>query len=375
MKNNKLDLQSKYKAKISFDDISSTNDILVSYYLPIIKSDAFSLYSALSVDARNTMINSVYVSIDRLVSMINLSVEKINESISRLEIVNLIELYRDEDDNITFNLKKPLSPMEFNESEQFTSLMKSATGKDNLNISNKLFNSLKDMELSSKEKLTKKVDISDLKESNNAKLNVEYDFDSIKNILNARKLDWSVYWSNELEESLLNLIVIYRISSFDVALAIIELIESNQFSLDNLSDKIRKDFSQEVDITSIIEAGDRTTEIKLDYIGQLKVRDYFVHRLDRQPTTLEEKMISELMGKYNLDDHKVNLLIDYSIIINEGVVNVNYINKIAETVVKEKLDTPEKIVQHLKTSYQARENKKNPDDDYWNRPSELEIKF
>ncbi len=374
MKNSKLNLQSKYQSQISFDDLSSTNDILISYYLPIIHADGFSLYSALMVDARNPMINTVYVSVDRIVSMINLSVEKINETISKLELLNLLDVYKN-GDNIIFVLKKPLSPTEFNNSEQFKMLLEASAGNENLIISNKLFNSLKTSDVLEEQKITEKLNLSTRVDGLKAKLNVDFDFDSIKNILNARKLDWSLYWSDELEDEILNLIVIYKISSFDIAVAIIELVESNKFSIRNLIEKIRKDYQLQTDITSIVNLGDKTTEIKLDYISQLKTRDYFIHRLDRVPTSIEEKMISTLTSKYNFDEHKINLLVDYSIIVNEGVVNVNYINKIAETIVKEKLDTPEKIVKHLKVSYKAKEIKEKGSDEQWNKPSELDIVF
>ena len=51
MKNN-IDIHSKYKVKVLYDDFATTNDILVSYYLPLIRSSAFSLYSLLAVDSK-----------------------------------------------------------------------------------------------------------------------------------------------------------------------------------------------------------------------------------------------------------------------------------------------------------------------------------
>ncbi len=355
MKNNKVDINSKYKAKISFDDYSNVNDILVSYYLPIIKSEAFSFYSALVIDSRNNMINTLYVPIERMVSMINLSVEKIEDAISRLELVNLLEVFKNEDNEVTFKLNKPLTPEEFNNSEQFLELLKSSAGTENLYINNKLFNSLREHDFDESDALTKKVDISTKVEIPAGKLNVEFDFDSIKNILNAKQIDWSVYWTTELEQQLLNVIVIYRITSFDIAIELIKEIETNNFNVEHLIENIRNNFIQKEDISSIMEVGEKTTEIKLDFLSKLSVRDYFVHRLNRVPSTTEEEMIAKLINTYKLNDYQINILVDYSVIVNGGAINKNYIFKIADTIIKENIDTPEKLIQHLKVSYKVRE--------------------
>ncbi len=365
MENKRLDINSKYKAKISFDDYSNVNDILVSYYLPIIRSEAYSLYSALVIDSRNNMINTFYVSIERLISMLNLSMNSIEDSIARLELVNLLEVYKEGDNDFVFKLLKPLSPQEFNNSEQFTELLKSSAGDENLNINNKLFNSMKDEDLNRENSITKGIDISTKMDKTNAKLNIEYDFDSIKNILNAKGIDWSVYWSKEVEEKLLNLMVIYKIKSFDVAVELIHEIETMNFSIDNLTNTIREKFIKNRDIKSIISAGEKTTEIKLDFLSQISVKDFFIHKLSRTPSPTEEKMITKLINSYGLNNYQINILIDYSIIVNDGAINKNYIFKIADTILKENIDTPEKLIQHLKVSYKlkttgkAEEGKKN----------------
>lgn len=352
--NNKLDITAKYKVKISFDDYSSVNDILVSYYLPIIKSDAFSLYQALTLDARNNMINTLFVPVERIVSMINLSTEKIQSCIARLELVNLLEVYKEEDNRFIIKLNKPLSPEEFNNSEQFSELLKSSMGAENIIINNKLFNSMRELDINESKQTTSEVNISNRLETKEARLNVEYDFDSIKNILNAKGIDWSIYWSQELEEKLLNILVIYKISSFDVAIELIKEIESDSFSVKNLDKTIRDNFIKVDDINSIITAGENTTEIKLDYLSKLSVRDYFIHKLSRTPTPTEESLITKLINSYGLNNYQINILLDFSVIVNEGSVNKNYILKIADTILKEKLDTPEKLIQHLKVSYKLK---------------------
>ena len=356
MKNKRISIHSKYKTKISFDDYSSVNDIIVSYYLPLIRSEAFSLYQALIIDARNPMINSLFVSIERIISMINLSIDDIEKAISRLELVDLIKVLKDSEDKLIFSLKKPLSPLEFNNSTQMIELLKSSAGNDNLEINNKLFNSMKNNDQSGFESTTKDIDLSVKKEVKKGSLNVGYDFDSIKNILISKGINWNSYWTKELEQNLLNLIIIYRVTAFDISLELIKEIENGNFNIKTLVNRIKNDFSKNKNIDSIISAGEQTTEVKLDFLKKVPVKDYFIHKLNRLPSPVEEKMITKLVNEYGFDSYQINVLIDYSIIVNDGAINENYIYKISNTINKQKIDTPEKLIQHLKISYKMKNN-------------------
>ncbi len=358
MKTN-LNLETKYKAKISFDDYSSANDILVSYYLPLIKPVAFSLYNALMADARNTMINTIYINVDRLVSMINLSFERLEKAITKLELVNLLEVYQENDNNLMFILKKPLTPQEFNNSFQLSELFKSKSGNDNLEISNKLFNSMRSNSGEGKILLTEETNLNISADGiSKDKLNVEFDFTNIKSILNARGVDYSAFWSKELEKRLIDLIVVYRISSLDIGVEIISLVENNEFEIEKLVKKIQDDFVKDKTIDSLAESGEVTTQVKLDYITSVSTRDYFISRLNREPSTTEQEMISTLNTKYGFKDEIVNILVDFSIIVNSGAVNKNYIIKIADTLLKEGYNTVSEITRHLKVAYNLKKEDK-----------------
>ncbi len=362
--NNKVNLQTKYRAVISFDDYSNVSDIMVSYYLPIIGSEAFSLYSALTVDARNEMINNQYISIEeRLLPMISLSIEKIGESILRLELLKLLEVYKDEEEKVIFKLLRPLSPEQFNNSKQFSEILRSAAGVDNLEISNKLFNSMKDTNIISDNSITNKIDITDSIDIQSSKLNIEVNLESIKNILNARKIDWSQFWTKELDDKLTNFISLYEVSSLDVAIEVINEFESGSFNIDNIERRLSENFSVIRDINSLITSGENTTEAKLDLMNQLNIRDYFVHLLNRVPTTTEEEMINKLKTKNKFDDQMIKVIVDFSILVNDGAIVPNYITKIANTVVKEKIDNADDLMKYLKVAYSVKKQKSNISDE------------
>lgn len=358
MKTN-INNSTKYKAKISFDDFSSVNDILVSYYLPLIKSESFSLYNALMADARNTMINTLYIDVDRLISMINISIKGLEAAITKLELVNLIEVYMDGENQLLFSLNKPLTPSEFNSSFQLSELFKSKSGKDNLEISNKLFNSMRSSGSESMTAMTEEANLNITADGfSKDKLNVEFDFTNIKSILNARGIDYSNFWNDDVERKLIDLIVVYRISSLDIGVEIITQVEQEEFNIEKLINKIQTDFTKEKTIESLVESGEVTTQVKLDYITQVSTRDYFVSRLNREPSTTESEMITELKTKYDYQDEIINILVDFSIIVNSGAINKNYILKIADTLLKEGYKTVDEVTRHLKVAYNLRKDEK-----------------
>lgn len=358
MNKKRININSKYKSKISFDDYSLVNDILISYYLPLIKPEALVLYQLLIIDSKNPMINSLFISIERIVSLINLSIDSIENAIIKLELVNLIEVFKDSDNKIIFSLKRPMNPSEINESFQMLELLKSSIGNENLQIINKLFNSLKQKENFGFETTTKEINLSIKEEIPEGSLNINFDFNSIKNILISRGINWSLFWSDNLEKKLLNFIIVYKITSFDIALEFIKEIDTGKFSSENLIKRINDNFFQKRNIDSIILSGEKTTENKLNFLSKFSVEDYFMYKLNRMPSPSEEEMITKLVNKYAFSNHQINILIDYSIIVNEGAINKNYIYKIAETSIKENIDTAEKLIQHLKVSYKMKKNNK-----------------
>ncbi len=361
----RLSINSKYKSILSFDDYSISNDILIYYYLPLLRPEAFSLYLFLSLDARNNMINTIFISIERLISILNLSIQNIEKAISRLELLNLIEIFIDEEDEnrFIFNLKKPLSPNNFNKSTQMVELLKSSIGEESLQINNKNFNSMKETSIEGFKITTEEISLMLSEETNIAKLNVNYNFDSIKNVLNSRNINWSEFWTKEFENKLLDLVIIYKISSFDIAIEIINELENGKFNLENFESRIKTNFKSKNNLDQIIDLSEIDSETKLNFLKEFSVKDFFIHRLNRVPTNSEEKMIVKLFNKYGFNDFKINILLDYSIIINDGAINKNYIFRISDTLLKENINTGEKIINYLKTSYKIKKNKTNNSSD------------
>lgn len=351
----KLEFNSKYNSRILFDEDSSINNILVSYYLPLIKPNAYSLYMFLSIESKNLATNSIFKSVDRIIAMLNLSVDEINKSLERLELVNLIEIFINKKNQFVFKLNRPLSPIEFNNSKQFKELLKSKISLENFEINNKLFNSLKLNDNFNLKPLTSELNISiDNERKFKNKLNVNADFQNIKYILNAKGIDWSKFWTKEVEEKLLTILVLYKINNFDIAVELISSYETKKFNIDEVVKKITTKKLEENNFENILNINDNFIESKLNLLKDLEVKDFIFSKLNRKPLESEKKFIVKLTKDYGFNNYIINILIDFSLLVNDGILSENYILKISNTLVKQKIDTPENLISYLRDTYKLK---------------------
>lgn len=357
----KIDKNTKYRSLTSFDDNSLIHDVLILFYLPLIKSSSITLYLLLILDSKNTSINTIFISIDRIISLTNMSFEKIESSLNKLVMVNLINIFKDDKNNIIFVLKKPLTPKNFNNSKQFLSLFNSSSGNENLYINNKFFSSLKETKkFENFKKVINEIDISPKKDIEKNDLNVKFDFSNIKKILSTKKINWSDYWSNELENELLNLIIIFEIDSFSIAIEMIKEIESGKFSINQLVRKIENKYKKIENPNLIIsEMENYSIDVKLDFLNKISINEYFINKFNREPFIEEKELIKKLGSEFNLSNKIINILLDYSTIVNNDLIIPNYILKIAKTIRTKNINDPKKVIQFLKNSYKIRENTNN----------------
>ena len=69
---------------------------------------------------------------------------------------------------------------------------------------------------------------------------------------------------------------------------------------------------------------------------------------------LELSMIKNLRANYNLPDFAINILIDYCVVINNGRVEPQYINKIALSINRLGLTSVNDIIIHLQNASSKR---------------------
>jgi len=181
----KINRELQYNAKLSFDQSSSLNDILMYYYTPVIGVEAISLYNFILSEANNAYINNIYISQDRIISMLNLSEEALNKAITKLEIVGLMTVYVQPKsrNKITFVLNEPMLPTAFDKAEKLKSILIAAVGKENYEINNRYFNSNKFVKSDEEVSLTREFELVASNLRSVRDVNVSYNFDLLFDIL------------------------------------------------------------------------------------------------------------------------------------------------------------------------------------------------
>lgn len=359
MKNNDLTLEKKYKVQIIFDDSTVIKDTLISFYLPLMKSEAYALYMFFITESKNPMISTLFQPIERIISMLNISIERIMKLLIKLEILNLIKINEMIDGEYIFEILEPLKPEEFINSPQMLELLISSIGEQNLEINKKMFNSIRKSTITP----NNKIDLTTKSEINTNSLNVDFQFETIKNILLAKKIDPISIWSEELEKSIIDQVVIYNISSFDISVEIINLIENNNFTIKYLESTIKNKYTRTENIDEILNISEKRSEKKLNILRNISIDEYIKNKFNREISEFEKKLIIKLKKQFNIDNEKIIILFDFSAIVNDNVIVENYILKIAKTMQKNKIDTTEKLINHLKTSYKLRGNNNSQNDE------------
>jgi replication initiation and membrane attachment protein len=64
-----------------------------------------------------------------------------------------------------------------------------------------------------------------------------------------------------------------------------------------------------------------------------------------------QKLIIILREKYNFSDYFINILLDYSYLVNNHQIVKNYILKIADSIKKENINDPIYLINYLKQSF------------------------
>jgi replication initiation and membrane attachment protein len=119
--------KTKYTVKLSTDFIPS-NETILYLYRPIIGSEPLSLYYLLYTEARNPFAHSN--NIDRILKLSNNTFDTALESVNKLELIGLINIFKDKnsDDEIVIVLNQPLSVHKFLKQKTLAQTLKEIVG-------------------------------------------------------------------------------------------------------------------------------------------------------------------------------------------------------------------------------------------------------
>ena len=362
MESKKINRELKYKVKLTFDQSSSLNDVLTYYYTPVIGVEAVSLYNLFLAEANNYYINNVFISQERIVAMLNLSEEKINDAIAKLELVGLLTVYMNPatKDRITFVLNEPMLPTQFEKADKLTSILESVVGTDNYKINKRYFHGNKFSKTDSDISLTKEFEAYSANTRNIKDINVSYNFDLVYKLMNSANINYEDFWSREFEKAVESSIVVYDLSPLQIVEVIKDIItDSNQVTPESYYQKCESHYKVDKDaINKLISGSEISTETKLKLLEDTTPAEYIELSCERRPNKVELNAIETLSKEHSFTNQMINMLIDYSLQVNNGKLNIAYIMKIAQTANKNSINTASELRDYLKSAFKSKEESK-----------------
>lgn len=375
--------------------------IITSLYLPIIGTDAVMLYFTLWSDLDNSEIISREYSHQKLVSSLRITINELKTSFDKLEAIGLIKTFIKEGNvnNYIYELFSPVSASEFLSHPILNIVLYSNVGKreyDNLvksfkiprlNTSNykeitKNFNDV----FESTSMTSYDLSLEDIRKYNKLKLNINSNFDFNFLISSMPKnLDTNRMFTKDIKELIINLSFIYDIDAIKMSNIIkVSLNDNGTINRESLRKNSRNlyQFDNGGLLPTIVDnsqpeylrkpIGDTSKRAKMIYTFEtISPRELLISKNNgSEPTRRDLKLIEDLLVDYKLKPGVVNVLLDYTINVNNKKLTRGFVETIAgewqrkgiETV-EEAMNTCEKV--HKKTSRRSdrldSKNSKTPD--------------
>ncbi len=350
----KIDINNKYTVKVSFEE-TILYQTLIYFYAPIIGMEAAFLYMFLLTETKNMFVSSVYVSQERIITLLNKSPDKLEKLISKLELIGLLSVYVNPSakEKIMFILNKPLSQDQFLNSKHLSSILSEKIGKQNIIINSKQFKINKFVKEDDLISLTNEFSINVTVENdlNQKDLKYTFDFKVLYELLDQKGIDY-LEWDEELHNEISSSVIIYDLSLVDVVKVVKAIKNINlPVTAKTFSDFVRANKAIDKNaFTKVVNYNDSTTETQIKILESLTPTELIFIQFERTPNPLERDLIITLNNEYNLPDVVINTLINHSFLINGSIVP-NYILKIANTLVKHKIINIEDVRDHLKAAY------------------------
>lgn len=375
--------------------------IITSLYLPIIGTDAVMLYFTLWSDLDNSEIISRECSHQKLVFSLRITINELKTSFDKLEAIGLIKTFIKEGNvnNYIYELFSPVSASEFLSNPILNIVLYSNVGKreyDNLVKSFKIPR----LNTSNYKEITKNFDdvfestsmtsydlsLEDIRKYNKLKLNINSNFDFNFLISSMPKnLDTNRMFTKDIKELIINLSFIYDIDAIKMSNIIKGSLNDNgTINRESLRKNSRNlyQFDNGGLLPTIIDnsqpeylrkpIGDTSKRAKMIYTFEtISPRELLISKNNgSEPTRRDLKLIEDLLVDYKLKPGVVNVLLDYTINVNNKKLTRGFVETIAgewqrkgiETV-EEAMNTCEKV--HKKTSRKSdrldSKNSKTPD--------------
>ena len=333
--------------------LSATDEEVLSLlYLPIVKSDAYSLYHRLLAQAARET-NEGYMPFDNLLSDLGTESFRVLQATRKLEGIGLLQTYRKEEKSLVlylFRIVPPATPKKFFSDVVLSHLLRQSLGERRYQQTRFLFECEKEKNLGYQEVTTPFSHVYDLEEENTdeeSNLSLEgqsyhpvskFDFGKVLSLLSAEH----PAFTKEEEKEISELSVLYGLDEKEAA----SLVDKNIDTAEKFyAEGFRKDirlyhrFGVEQSGVQKDSSGNRLAQL----MEKLSPAEYLSYRLNANPAPFMLDLIERLSRELGLSKGLINTAIDYSLQKTDGKFVESYIEKVCYTL----------KAQNIQSSYQA----------------------
>lgn len=363
----------QYQVVCDFD--LNINQKMLNYvYLPIVGIKAIDLYNTLlnEYDYLKNLYSNVSIEDAHLLKLLNFNIDDLKHNKELLEAIGLIKTYVNphKKDFLIFKICEPLSWKNFSSNHLLVDLFRSKVSdlefertKFCFDGNNQLIG-LVNVSKTFEQQFTKEIKIKEFNFNNLydelfkiTKSLISIDND-IKNNINTYYQDNKILESEIIQccyQALYKDGANTKIDNRILMLKIDNLIKQKNINNFDVIKKINRNIN--LFLSNISES--ELKNIINDY-HSLNSEQYLACIQKNPISSIDVKLIEKLRIGYQLPDFVINILIDYSILINNGRLEPMYLQKIAITINRKNIKDIRGIIQHLKNAAKHHfENKHN----------------
>ncbi len=370
-----MNLETKYSIlsyKNNSDCMLSNFKILNLIYLPILKSDSFTLYSLF-----NSQLGFKNLDLSVIKNIYGFKLSDIKNSLQKLEGLNLLQTFYNNDDNeIIFNIVEPLNFNSFFANRKLKKLFIKKTSQKYFEKISKLFDSSKNLKIKNFKNITQNFKYNLFDECTNTLLfdnnisseiteteeivlqndNLDIqneEFDNNNNNIDKNKNNFNND-KNEINKSSENIQKIDHVN----------FQQKNLYEKSNLLIDVSKIDSNFNSIKYITYFGENFTKQSFEIFKKNKVEsvkrppDEYLKLLRGRSLNIDEQVwISNIISNTKLKFTVINCLLEFIFLTNNKIIQKTYFQKIADSFVNNNIDDVENAITYLQKAFIFRKHK------------------
>ncbi len=311
------------------DDILKVRDL----YLPLIGGKAFSLYAFLMSEKPNNMVTH-----ERMLGWLQLSVNEIYNAFLALEAVGLIKTLFQESPTANcfiYCIRSPLGPKDFLNEPLFSSLLRTYIGKDEYKIIESKY--LKSIKLPGFKDVSETYSdyfgapnenvLTKAKEKK-AKLETSFDYSKLNNSLLSFGINLNSI-SDDDKEKIAKFAILYGYDADTMAEIVRQALVNGKIDFLIIEKQCRAsmkfDYIGKNETPKSQVSAPSALKKKIEMMDEITPKEFLYNlQSGHRPSVKDLKLIQSLAFNANLSNPLINVIIDYALAKNDGILSYTY---------------------------------------------------